>query len=44
LRSRLHAPAGLPIGADSPESIALAILAQIHAMLVDRLDPVAGAR
>ncbi len=30
LRPRLHAPAGLRIGADSPESIALAILAEIH--------------
>jgi xanthine dehydrogenase accessory factor len=27
---RLHGPAGLPIGADSPESIALSILADIH--------------
>jgi xanthine/CO dehydrogenase XdhC/CoxF family maturation factor len=30
LASRLHGPAGLDIGADSPESIALAILAEIH--------------
>lgn len=37
LRSRLHAPAGLSIGADSPESIALAILAEIHASLADHL-------
>jgi xanthine/CO dehydrogenase XdhC/CoxF family maturation factor len=31
LGARLHGPAGLDIGADSPESIALAILAEIHA-------------
>jgi xanthine/CO dehydrogenase XdhC/CoxF family maturation factor len=31
LAARLHGPAGLDIGADSPESIALAILAQIYA-------------
>jgi xanthine/CO dehydrogenase XdhC/CoxF family maturation factor len=30
LAGRLHGPAGLEIGADSPESIALSILAQIH--------------
>jgi xanthine/CO dehydrogenase XdhC/CoxF family maturation factor len=30
LAGRLHGPAGLNIGADSPESIALSILAQIH--------------
>jgi len=30
LRPRLHGPAGLDIGADSPESIALAILAEIQ--------------
>lgn len=30
LRGRLHAPIGLPIGADSPETIALAILAEIQ--------------
>ena len=33
LGTRLHGPAGLPIGADSPESIALSILAEIHAQL-----------
>lgn len=31
LGKRLHGPAGLDIGANSPESIALAILAEIHA-------------
>jgi xanthine/CO dehydrogenase XdhC/CoxF family maturation factor len=33
LRGRLRSPVGLSIGADSPESIALAILAEIHAAL-----------
>ncbi len=33
LRERLRAPVGLPIRADSPESIALSILAEIHAKL-----------
>lgn len=28
--ARLHGPAGLPIGSDSPETIALSILAEIH--------------
>ena len=32
LEGRLHGPAGLDIGADSPESIALAILAEIHTL------------
>lgn len=32
LGDRLHGPAGLDIGADSPESIALSILGEIHAM------------
>jgi len=30
---RLHGPAGVPIGADSPETIALSILADIHQTL-----------
>ncbi len=34
--ARLHGPAGLDIGADLPESIALAILAQAHAVLAGR--------
>ena len=33
LAPRLHGPAGLDIGADSPESIALALLAEMHAVL-----------
>jgi xanthine/CO dehydrogenase XdhC/CoxF family maturation factor len=33
LGARLHGPAGLDIGAGTPESIALAIVAQIHAVL-----------
>jgi xanthine/CO dehydrogenase XdhC/CoxF family maturation factor len=32
LGDRLHGPAGLDIGADSPESIALSIVGEIHAM------------
>ena len=32
LAGRLHGPAGLNIGADSPESIALSIVAQVHSM------------
>jgi xanthine/CO dehydrogenase XdhC/CoxF family maturation factor len=34
--ARLFAPAGLDIGADSPESIALSIIGEIQAVLVDR--------
>jgi xanthine/CO dehydrogenase XdhC/CoxF family maturation factor len=33
LRSRLRGPVGLDIGADSPESIALSVLAEIHLAL-----------
>jgi xanthine dehydrogenase accessory factor len=33
---RLHAPVGLDIGADSPEAIALAIVAEIQAVLKNR--------
>jgi len=36
--NRLHGPAGLPIGADSPESIALSILADIHQHLNDKAE------
>jgi xanthine dehydrogenase accessory factor len=33
LRPRLHAPVGLPLGGRTPESIALAIVAELHAFL-----------
>src|SRR5947207_1720424 len=33
LRGRLRAPVGLPLGGRSPESIALAIVAELHAHL-----------
>src|SRR5262249_32225663 len=33
LQGRLHAPVGLPLGGRRPESIALAIVAQLHAFL-----------
>ena len=33
IRTRLHAPVGLPLGGRSPESIALSIVAQIHAFV-----------
>jgi xanthine/CO dehydrogenase XdhC/CoxF family maturation factor len=33
---RLHAPVGLPIGAESPQEIALAIVAEVQAKLADR--------
>ena len=36
LTGRLHGPAGLDIGANSPESIALAIVAEIQAVLAGR--------
>ena len=33
LKPRLHAPVGLPLGGRSPESIALAIVAELHAFV-----------
>jgi xanthine dehydrogenase accessory factor len=36
LRSRLHGPVGIDIGAVTPEAIALAIVSQVHAWLADR--------
>jgi len=33
LKGRLHAPVGLPLGGRSPEAIALAIIAQVHAFV-----------
>jgi xanthine dehydrogenase accessory factor len=33
LRTRLHAPVGLPLGGRTPESIALAIVAQLHSFV-----------
>jgi len=33
LQGRLHAPVGLPLGGRSPESIALAIVAELHAFV-----------
>jgi xanthine dehydrogenase accessory factor len=33
LEARLHAPVGLPLGGRSPEAIALAIVAELHAFL-----------
>lgn len=33
LRSRLHAPVGLALGGRAPESVALAIVAEVHAFL-----------
>jgi xanthine/CO dehydrogenase XdhC/CoxF family maturation factor len=33
LRARLHAPVGLPLGGRTPESIALAIIAELHAFV-----------
>ena len=36
LRERLRGPVGIDIGADAPESIALSLLAEIHATLAGR--------
>src|SRR5579862_3366566 len=33
LRARLHAPVGLPLGGRTPESVALAIVAEVHAFV-----------
>ena len=33
LRARLHAPVGLPLGGRTPQSIALAIIAELHAFV-----------
>jgi xanthine dehydrogenase accessory factor len=37
LRNRLHSPVGMDIGAVTPEAIALAIVAEVHAWLAARL-------
>ena len=36
MRARLHAPVGLDLGAESPEQVALAIVAEMQAVLAHR--------
>ncbi|HEY6483602.1 MAG TPA: XdhC family protein [Steroidobacteraceae bacterium] len=43
LRSRLHAPVGLPLGGRTPEAIALAIVAELHAFVHGTLGQVQAA-
>jgi len=43
LRARLHAPVGLPLGGRTPESIALAIVAELHAFVHRPATPASAA-
>jgi xanthine/CO dehydrogenase XdhC/CoxF family maturation factor len=43
VRPRLHAPVGLPLGGRTPESIALAIIAELHAFVYAQAVPAAPA-
>ena len=43
LRTRLHAPIGLPLGGRTPESIALAIVAELHAFVHRPATPASAA-
>lgn len=43
LRTRLHAPVGLPLGGRTPESIALAIVAELHAFVHRPATPASAA-